>query len=63
MIPLDTEVLTIMGGTNDYGVSIPLGTGLPTNECPTLEESTFIGGLCSMIEKIQARVPNSGLFL
>lgn len=57
MIPLDTKVLTIMGGTNDYGTSTPLGKGLPTNERPTLDESTFIGALCSMIEKIQTRVP------
>ena len=63
MIPLDTQVLTIMGGTNDYGVSIPLGTRLPTNESPTLDESTFIGGLCSMIEKIQTRVPNCRIIL
>ena len=63
MIPLDTEVLTIMGGTNDYGVNIPLGTGLPTNENPTLDEFTFIGALCSMIEKIQTRVPTCRIIL
>lgn len=63
MIPLDTKVLTIMGGTNDYGTSIPLGRRLPTNESPTLDESTFIGALCSMIEKIQTRVPNCRIIL
>ena len=63
MIPLDTEVLTIMGGTNDYGTSVPLGQGLPTNERPTMNESTFIGGLCAMIEKIQARVPECRIIL
>lgn len=63
MIPLDTKVLTIMGGTNDYGTSTPLGRDLPTNENPTLDESTFIGALCSMIEKIQTRVPNCRIIL
>lgn len=63
MIPLDTQILTIMGGTNDYGTNIPLGKGLPTNANPILDESTFIGGLCSMIEKIQIRVPNCRIIL
>lgn len=63
MIPLDTQLLTIMGGTNDYGSNIPLGMGWPTNERPTLDESTFIGGMCSMIEKIQTRVPECRIIL
>jgi lysophospholipase L1-like esterase len=63
MIPLDTEVLTIMGGTNDYGTHIPLGTVLPTNETPILDESTFIGAFCSMIEKIQTRVPHCRIII
>lgn len=62
-IPLDTQLITIMGGTNDYGRNIPLGKVLPTNESPTLDESTFIGALCSMIEKIQTRVPNCRIIL
>ena len=63
MIPLDTQLLTIMGGTNDYGTSIPLGVGLPTNERPILDETFFIGGLCAMIEKIQNRVPYCRIIL
>lgn len=63
MIPLDTQLLTIMGGTNDYGHSIPLGKGLPTNGSFTLDETTFIGALCSMVEKIQTKVPTCRIIL
>ncbi|SFD02894.1 SGNH/GDSL hydrolase family protein [Bacillus sp. UNCCL81] len=62
-IPLDTQLLTIMGGTNDFGRGLPLGKGFPTNERPNLDESTFIGALCSMIEKIQTRLPNCWIIL
>ncbi|ODG90674.1 MULTISPECIES: SGNH/GDSL hydrolase family protein [Bacillaceae] len=62
-IPLDTQLLTIMGGTNDFGRGLPLGKGFPTNERPNLDESTFIGALCSMIEKIQTRLPNCRIIL
>ncbi len=63
MIPLDTQIVTIMGGTNDYGTNIAIGKGLPTNENPNFDETTFIGGLCSMIEKIQTRVPYCRIIL
>lgn len=62
-IPLDSQLITIMGGTNDFNDSVPLGNGLPTPEKPTLDESTFIGGLCSTVEKIQARVPKCRVIL
>ncbi|MES9685296.1 SGNH/GDSL hydrolase family protein [Gottfriedia acidiceleris] len=62
-IPLNTQLLTIMGGTNDFGRGIPLGKGFPTNERPNFDESTFIGALCSMIEKIQTRLPNCRIIL
>ncbi|PEL06505.1 SGNH/GDSL hydrolase family protein [Bacillus sp. AFS017336] len=62
-IPLTTQLLTIMGGTNDFGRNIPLGNGLPTNKHLNLDESTFTGALCSMVEKIQLRLPDCRIIL
>jgi hypothetical protein len=50
-IPLDTELLTVEGGTNDYANDIPLGVaGVLTN-------TTFKGSVSMAIEKILALMP------
>jgi lysophospholipase L1-like esterase len=52
-IPLDSDVILLMGGTNDYG-SVPLGDlSYPYNV------TTFKGAIAETIVKLQARCPNA----
>ena len=53
-IPEDSDVIIIMGGTNDCGQSVELGDlSYPFNV------NTFKGGLAETIRKTQARCPNA----
>jgi hypothetical protein len=52
-IPVDTEIITIMGGTNDYAMNIPLGTA------GTLSNTTYKGAMSIIIEKILTKMPTA----
>lgn len=56
MIPLDTDLVVVMGGTNDADLSlnIPLG-----DLSYPFDETTFKGAVASTIVKIQERVPDA----
>ena len=55
-IPLDTNVIAVYGGVNDFFNNVPLGTIEDTTS------STFYGGLDVLINGIQGRYPNAVLF-
>ncbi len=48
-LPIDADLVTVMGGTNDYRQSIPLGTIYDTTE------TTFYGALKILCEKLVLR--------
>lgn len=56
-IPLDTDVITIWGGANDwaYGVGI--------TDINDTSKSTFYGAYKYIIERIQSRIPNCRIIL
>ena len=51
-IPLDTEVLFIMGGSNDWAQNIAIGT------IKDADNTTFMGAYKILLNKIYARIPN-----
>lgn len=56
-IPEDTDIITIMGGTNDWAGRINIGT---------LEDATretFIGGYKYIIEHVMSRIPSARIIL
>ncbi|MBQ9374997.1 MAG: hypothetical protein IJU04_01485 [Ruminococcus sp.] len=55
-IPQDSEVILIMGGTNDYNATIGTLDGDHV-------ETTFYGALQLMLDRIYARCPNADIFL
>lgn len=59
-LPADADVVTIMGGTNDYGHNIPLGS-IPTSD--PYDKTTFIGALCETVRLIQTKCPNALLII
>lgn len=54
-IPTDSNIITIMGGTNDYG--LPLGTINDTTV------STFYGAFQLMLDRIYTRIPSAEIIL
>lgn len=50
-IPTDTEVITVMGGSNDWSNGIPIGTISDTTN------TTFYGAYKIMLDKIKTRAP------
>lgn len=64
-IPLDTDVITIMFGTNDISQGVPLGE-LPTfgiNANYEFDTTTYIGALCKMIKYISVNIPTCRIIL
>lgn len=59
-IPTDSDIVLIMGGTNDFYSNIPLGNIEYNNG---YDETTFKGALASTIMKMQNRVPNAVIVL
>ena len=59
-LPADADVVTIMGGTNDYGHNVPLGS-IPTSD--PYDKTTFIGALCETVRLIQIQCPNALLII
>lgn len=55
-VPTDSDVILLMGGTNDLIRNKPLGL---VAYSATYDESTYAGGLISTIQKLQARCPNA----
>ena len=55
-LPTDADVVTIMGGTNDYGNNVPIGD-TPTST--PFDKTKFKGALCETINLIQTRCPNA----
>lgn len=55
-IPLDSDLIIVMGGTNDSGVVV-IGDMLYSGS--SFDESVFKGGLAETIRKIQVRCPDA----
>ena len=55
-IPLDSDLIIVMGGTNDAG-GIAIGNMIYAGS--SFDESVFKGGLAETIRKIQVRCPNA----
>lgn len=64
-VPLDSDVITVMGGTNDLIRNKPIGTTDFTivDGVKKYDNTTFTGALCETIQKLQARVPNALIVL
>lgn len=60
-IDTDTNIITVMGGTNDFDYCTNIGSvdDLQTS----YDESTFIGSVASIVKKLQARCPNAKIIL
>lgn len=60
-LPSDADVVTIMGGTNDFNGTNG-GTGTPIGTLPTstpFDTTTFKGALCETVRLIQAQCPDA----
>lgn len=57
MIPVDTDILIVLGGANDYARSYPIGLISST------DTNSFYGALHKFIERAQTRAPNAKIFL
>lgn len=61
-LPSDADLITVMGGTNDYNLTNS-GNGTPLGSFPTTSGAydtyTFYGAYLAMIQRIQARCPNA----
>lgn len=61
-VPSDCDLVIIMGGTNDTGVTNPSNN---TGDCNfdsgtgTFKENTIMGAVCETIRKMQIRCPNA----
>lgn len=56
-IPTTTDLVTVLGGMNDWAQDVPLGD--PTSA----DSNQFFGGLNLMIEKLLTRLPNARIVL
>ena len=60
-IDTDTDIITVMGGTNDFDYCADIGTIDALQE--SYNEATFMGSLASIVKKLQARCPNARIIL
>ena len=60
-IDTDTDIITVMGGTNDFDYCADIGTIDAFQE--SYNEATFMGSLASIVKKLQARCPNARIIL
>lgn len=60
-INTDSDIITVMGGTNDFDYCQHMGTveDLQTG----YDTSTFIGSVATIVKKLQARCPNARIIL
>lgn len=56
-IPTDTQLIIVMGGTNDFAQNVPLGTGEPGSD--GWDTTTFKGAVAYLIYAIQQRLSAS----
>lgn len=56
-IPLDADIITIMGGTNDWASRRQIGT------LDDVTTETFIGGYKHLIERLMSRIPNARIII
>ena len=61
-LPSDADIITVMGGTNDYNLTNE-GKGTPLGDFPTssagYDTYTFYGAYLTMLQRIQQRCPNA----
>lgn len=61
-LPSDADIVTVMGGTNDYNLTNE-GKGTPLGVFPTSSANydtyTFYGAYLAMLQRIQQRCPNA----
>lgn len=58
LMPLDSQVVFVMGGTNDDGQNIPIG-----DFSAPYDDTTFSGATILMIQRIKKRLPNAVIFV
>ena len=60
-IPTDTDIITVMGGTNDFGQTADIGSiqSLYTS----FDRTTFMGALAYVVKSLQARAPHARIIL
>lgn len=56
-IPLNSQVITLLGGTNDWANNVPLGDNNSTDRL------TFYGAINVWLQKVITRCPNAKIFL
>lgn len=56
-IPADTQIVTLLGGINDFALQTPLG------QFGDLTKATFYGAMHEIIRAIWEKVPNARLFV
>lgn len=56
-IPNDTELITVMGGSNDWSVGTPIG------EISDKTNETFFGAYQIMLDKIKKRIPDAQIII
>ena len=64
-IPLDSDVITIMFGTNDASQNIPVGE-LPSEKISTetvFDTTTYVGALCRIIQYVSTNIPKCEIVL
>lgn len=59
----DVEVITLWGGTNDWGEGVPLGDFDTQKVASTRDNTTFYGGLFDCVEKLLTLYPTKSLML
>lgn len=60
-IAADTDIITVMGGTNDFGYCTDMGS---LEELQTSNDiSTFIGSVATIVKKLQVHCPNAKIIL
>lgn len=61
VVTTTTELITIMGGTNDQGSTVTRGTILPVGSA--FDTNTFIGAYQTLIEGLLTRLPKARIIL
>lgn len=60
-IPADTDFITIMGGTNDFGQTADIGSIEALRS--SFDRSTFMGALAYLIKAVQTQAPNARIII
>lgn len=57
MLDEEVDLITIMGGTNDFGYDVPLG------DMDSTDNTTFYGGYKQLLNHLIAKYPNTRIFI